>query len=108
MEIIDLEISPMVGTPIISTLQDPDGIPCHLSNSPPLSNSLCRIPICVVVLVAKVQVAQPCGVHAFVCVLPKYTQDFQARHIPPQTMKEAMERQRSKARHDTFKGWILT
>lgn len=73
--------------------------------APPLSNSL---PIRVVALVAEVQVAQPCGVHAFVYVLPKYTQDFQASHIPPQTMKEAMERQKSEARQTTFKGWILT
>lgn len=66
------------------------------------------MPIRVVVLVAEVQVAQPCGVHAFVYVLLKYNQDFQARHIPPQAMKEAMERQKSEARQDTFKGWIFT
>lgn len=41
------------------------------------------MPVHVVVLVAKVQVAQSCGVHAFVYVLPKSTQDFQDRHIPP-------------------------
>lgn len=66
------------------------------------------MPVHVVVLVAKVQVAQSCGVHAFVYVLPKYTQDFQDRHIPPQTMKEAVENQESEARQDTFKGRILT
>lgn len=66
------------------------------------------MPIRVVILVAEVQVAQPCGVHAFVYELPKYTQDFQARHIPPQAMKEAVEGQKSEARQDTFKGGILT
>lgn len=66
------------------------------------------MPICVVVSVAKVQEAQPCGVHAFVYVLSKYTQNFQARHIPPWATKEAVEPQELEARQDTFKGWILT
>lgn len=55
----------------------------------PLSHPSCHLLIHVVLLVAKVQQAV-LWVHAFVYVLPKYTQGFQARHVHPQARKDAL------------------